>query len=109
MARAIETHFYVGLRGGYVPSRVEHYNTRGEAIEALREHAADLVDWHYMMNPEDRDAYPYRGSVRGGYIYYREGKMYPREYHDHAYVEPCPDPDACKRERDEYGDEWGMP
>ncbi len=91
MPRPTPHHFITGLQGGYSPDVVEHYDSKGVAIEVLAEWKDQMWDiwWEF---PEDRpigdvrrdNLIQYRAALRGG------------GYYDYALIEPCEIPDECE-------------
>ena len=98
MARRQPHHLVAGLQGGYSPNIVEHYDTKTAALDALRDHAAQVADWFYEVETSGR---PYVGSVRDGLIQYRPDN-YGSGYHDYAMIEPCPDPEGCEAKEEQW-------
>lgn len=86
MAKAQATHFYAGLPG-YIPNIAEHYDTKRDAIEALRDWADRYADSYYGAYTTGR---PYNGRVQDGWIECNGDA-------DIAYVEPCLTPDECAK------------
>jgi hypothetical protein len=94
MSKSIPTHFVSGLQGGYSPNVVEHYDSRGAAIERLRDWKEEQLDFAAVDLDDSR---PYViGSVREGLVQARPGFGM---YYDYAIVEDCLDPE-CESEGD---------
>ncbi len=94
--KAQPTHFVSGLQGGYMPNVVEHYDTKGQALDVLAGWAEAERD-HYWDDPDEGP----HGNVRpDGYFQSRMGH-FPSEFYDYAMVEPCIDPDTCEADNEE--------
>ena len=94
--RAQPHHFLSGLQGGYIPSVVDHYDTKGSALDVLAGWASDVRD-DYWDQPEEG---PFGDVRRDGLIVYRRG-MFDGEFYDYAMIEPCDDPATCEASDEE--------
>ena len=89
--KAQPTHFVSGLQGGYVANVVDHYDTKGEALDVLAGWAETERDFYWDAPDEGP-----HGNVRpDGFFQSRQGRD-KGEFHDYAMIEPCMDPVACE-------------
>ena len=93
------THFVSGLQGGYSPNVVEHYDTKGSALDVLAGWAETVRD-DYWDRPEEG---PFGDVRREGVIVYRLG-MHDGEFYDYALIEPCEEPETCEANDEEGWD-----
>ena len=99
MSKPQPTHFVSGLQGGYSPNVVEHYDTKGSALDVLAGWAETVRD-DYWDRPEEG---PFGDVRRDGLIQYRLG-IHDGEFYDYALIEPCEEPETCEANDEEGWD-----
>lgn len=86
------THYHLtsGLRGGYIPNRVEYYSRKTDAIRSARDLVAEYRDGGDKVRGT---AYSSRDTDLVGHWIARESESIPGTFWDYINVRRCTD--AC--------------